>query len=197
MRPAPSRRHPDAAGVDRSELRCRPVELEVGVGGDEDRLLDVRHQLVEPSLRRGGGDQLFVAARGAVAEADRSQSVDFDHRLSDEAGEERPRRSRVLRDHPGLSGSQRLAAPDSLPSRALRQQPFSVSADEDRGHGDGFQQCTCPLRLGPPSEIASEHDQVEAFSCRLRQYGGQSCRIAVNVGKYGDPLRRLVETPKR
>ena len=68
--------HADAAGVDQALARDPPVELDVRVAADDDRLLDPDKRRRHPLLGRDRGQDLLVASRRAVTEEDRAKPVD-------------------------------------------------------------------------------------------------------------------------
>jgi hypothetical protein len=124
-------------------------------------------------------DQLFVAARRAVAKADRAESLDLDRRF-EERGEEGASRSGVAPEHPSLAWGQLISrAVES--SLGLGERPLGVAAHEDRRRFEARGQRARLLGQRAPGEIASKTTRSGSASMASPSTASSATAIAVYV----------------
>ena len=157
-----------------------PVELQVRVRRDEHALGHALHERANAlvgSLRR---DDLLVASRGAVAEADAPETVDLDRRLLDERREPGAGLRGVLPEEPGLPPGRLVAL--------CEERALGVSADEDHRHRQAVDESERRLGLRPPGQVTAEDDEVGADPLELGQHRLERDGVPVDVGEDGNSI---------
>src|SRR5438093_3829701 len=137
----------DAARVQAPDPGYLAVELDVDVRGHDHPLVDLGAELAHPLVGRLGRDALLVAARRAVAKANRPQPVNLDDDVLLEAPEELAHLVRVVPLHPLFA----LGLRDALENGSI-----GVPA-----HEPGFQAARQLVRLlgqRPPRQAAAGAD---------------------------------------
>jgi hypothetical protein len=147
---------------------------------DEHALDHALHERADALIGRLRGDDLLVASRGAVAEANWTEPGDVDRGLLDERREPCAALRRVLLEEPGLPVGRLVTIRE--------ERAFGVSPDEDRRHRQAVDESERRLGLRPPGQVTAEDDEVGGDLLELGQDRLERDGVPMDVGEDGNSI---------